>query len=449
MTMDKKHLYLHLYKGEMFENLKAQTTQLRSVSYRREIFSEKHLIIQFDSEFNMIDGNFMSNQSSSKNMNMLQASIDSMSTYGDSLGKKYYIDAKITAYQKVPKLSKADTFKLTESRINDYNVDSLYNTLTLSQKQHVLSLAITHVNNLESDWNFKSYTIANNDRSIRRHATEWHKKITISFSCIIFFFIGAPLGAIIRKGGLGMPVIVSICIFIFYYLIDNTGYKMARDGNWIVWIGMWTSTVVLAPVGAFFTYKSNKDSVVLNADSYLQWVKQIINIRTVRNLVKKEVIITDPDYQRITTDLKELSTDCKKYLQDRQYSKTVPNYIKLWIIRNETNEKILFIINRLETLVEEMSNTTSPILLNAINKYPIIPVNAHMRPFRNHWLNIAAGLILPIGLFVYYRIWLFGFRLHKDLEQVIKISEDVHAIIIKQSNNINEYERRNKTEYNR
>lgn len=97
------------------------------------------------------------------------------------------------------------------------------------------------------------------------------------FSILSFIlFIGAPLGGIIRKGGLGMPVIVSVLTFIIYYIIDNTGYKMARDGKWIVWMGMWMSSAILAPLGYFLTYKSNKDSVVLNTDVYISWFKECL-----------------------------------------------------------------------------------------------------------------------------------------------------------------------------
>ena len=139
--------------------------------------------------------------------------------------------------------------------------------------------------------------------------TSWHEKLTLSLACLIFFFIGAPLGGIIRKGGLGMPVVVSVLIFIIYYIINNTGYKMARDGQWVVWMGMWTSTAVLAPLGAFLTYKSNNDSVVLNADAYINWFKKVVGIRSVRHLFRKEVIIHDPDYTRIPEELKALSVD--------------------------------------------------------------------------------------------------------------------------------------------
>ncbi|KAA6334927.1 hypothetical protein EZS27_016799 [termite gut metagenome] len=114
MTADKKYLYLRLYNGEMFENLKSQNANSKNVPYRRETFREKHSIISFDSEFNMIDGNFMSTRSNSKNMKMLQASIDSMTIFSDSIGKKYYQDAKITIYQKPSLSQKEDTLKITQ-----------------------------------------------------------------------------------------------------------------------------------------------------------------------------------------------------------------------------------------------------------------------------------------------------------------------------------------------
>ena len=84
---------------------------------------------------------------------------------------------------------------------------------------------------------------------MRRHHTEMHQKFTLSFACLIFFFIGAPLGAIIRKGGLGMPVVISVFLFIFYYVINNIGLKMASNGMWQPWQGMWLSSAVLLPLG--------------------------------------------------------------------------------------------------------------------------------------------------------------------------------------------------------
>lgn len=427
MTADKQHLWLHLYSGDLFENLKAQSMKSQNVPYRRESFREKHTLIEFDSDFNMADESIMSNQSSAKNMAMLQTSIDSMKVLGDSIGRQYYREVAEGNFRPSYGLSKEDTVKIESADIQEYNVDSLYAAASLTQKQKVISSAASRAENVSSDLSFKKYTMENNDYAIRKHKTEWHKKITISLSCLLFFFIGAPLGGIIRKGGLGMPVIVSVLVFIIYYIIDNTGYKMARDGKWVVWMGMWTSSAVLAPLGIFLTYKSNKDSVVLNADAYINWFKKIVGIRSVRHIFKKEVIIHDPDYARLADDLEQLSAECKTYATKKRLEKA-PNYFKLWMANEDDNE-VMAINEKLEALVEEMSNTKSATLIGALNNYPVISVSAHVRPFHIYWLNLAAGVIFPIGLFFYFRIWTFRVRLAKDMERIIKNNEQIQFII--------------------
>jgi len=429
MTADKQHLWLHLYSGDLFENLKAQSMKSENVPYRREEFREKHTIIEFNSDFNMVDGEIMGKQSSAKDMAQLQSSIDSMTVVGDSIGRQYYREVAEGNFRPSYGLTKEDTIKIEKADIYEYNVDSLYEVASLTQKQKVISSAVSRAENVANDLGFKKFTMENNDYSIRKHKTEWHKKITISLSCLLFFFIGAPLGGIIRKGGLGMPVIVSVLVFIIYYIIDNTGYKMARDGKWIVWMGMWTSSAVLAPLGVFLTYKSNKDSVVLNADAYINWFKKIVGIRSVRHIFKKEVIIHDPDYVRLTGDLEQLSAECKAYAARKRLEKA-PNYFKLWMASEDDNE-VMAINEKLEALVEEMSNTKSATLIGALNNYPVISVSAHVRPFHIYWLNLVAGVIFPIGLFFYFRIWAFRVRLAKDMERIIKNNEQIQFIIQK------------------
>ena len=429
MTADKQHLYLHLYSGEQFENLKSQSMNQKNVPYRREAFVEKHAIIEFNSDFNMVDAGFMSNQSNSKDMKMLQAGIDSMKVQNDSIGRTYYKEAMASTYKATSNtLSKADTIKIESATLGSYDVDSLFNVATLMQKQKIMSTAVSRAESAASDWSFKGFNISQTENSLRRHMTSWHEKLTLSLACLIFFFIGAPLGGIIRKGGLGMPVVVSVLIFIIYYIINNTGYKMARDGKWIVWMGMWTSTAVLAPLGAFLTYKSNNDSVVLNADAYINWFKKIAGIRSVRHLFRKEVIIHDPDYVRLPGELQRLSADCRAYAEKKTLMRA-PNYFRLWMNDAPHDEEVVALNERLETLIDEMSNTRSIPLLTALNNYPVIAVHAHVRPFRNYWLNMLCGAIVPVGLFFYFRIWAFRIRLNKDMERIIHTNEEIQNII--------------------
>ena len=144
MTADKQHLYLHLYSGEQFENLKSQNMNQKNVPYRRETFVEKHAIIEFNSDFNMVDAGFMSNQSSSKDMSMLQADIDSMKVQNDSIGRTYYKEAMASTYKAtVNTLSKDDTLKIESAHLGSYNVDSLFNVATLMQKQKIMSTAVS------------------------------------------------------------------------------------------------------------------------------------------------------------------------------------------------------------------------------------------------------------------------------------------------------------------
>lgn len=119
-----------------------------------------------------------------------------------------------------------------------------------------------------------------------------------------------------------MPVIVSVLVFIIYYVIDNSGFKVARDGKWVVWMGNVAQFLYFGSwLGAFLTYKSNNDSVVLNGDAYVAWFKRIVGIRSVRHLFKKEVIIHDPDYTRISSELTALTAECRTYISKRQLKK--------------------------------------------------------------------------------------------------------------------------------
>jgi Predicted permeases len=427
MTADKRYLQLHLYSGEMFENLQSQSGSMNNVPYRRESFKEKHSIIDFNSNFNMVDESFMNNQYQSKNMVQLQHSVDSMTKIVDSVGHSFYKEAVASTYRSHNNLTKEDTLKIKKGNLSAINTDNVFKNLPLKDRERILSSALSNSQNVGNDWKFKSVNTAETDDRIRRHEMEWHKKIALSFACMIFFFIGAPLGGIIRKGGLGMPVVISVLIFIIYYIIDTSGYKMARDAKWIIWTGMWISSLILAPVGAFFTYKSNNDSVVLNADTYINWIKKIIGIRDTRHLSKKEVIIQDPDYQKQAEEIDFLYNRCEEFISKNKL-KRAPNYFTLWK-KNEKDEKVIEINDHLEQIIEDLANSTDIKIIGTLNNFPILSVHAHRCPFNIKSLNITLGVLLPVGLIYYFRIWAFRIRLYKDLKQINKVGRDLQDII--------------------
>jgi len=162
-----------------------------------------------------------------------------------------------------------DSIKVVE------NVDSVFTNLPHDQQIMVMEQALRRARENKQVIDNQNRIVSNDDKRIIRYRMERHRKFTLSFACLIFFFIGAPLGAIIRKGGLGMPVVVSILFFIVYYIVNTFGEKMAREGVWPVWEGMWLSSFVLLPIGIFLTYKSATDSTLLNAEAYTMFIKKM------------------------------------------------------------------------------------------------------------------------------------------------------------------------------
>ena len=268
-TADKQHLKMILYHGEQFENLKDGQINSKNIPYRREQFGEKTMLIEFSNDFDLMDGSFLSNDAMNKNMVRLSRDIDSLSAAQDSIGRVYYNQLKTSSLASY-KLSKNDTTRLKqhveEEKVTRINIDSLFYSSTRDQRKEWLKSEESRINGLKNETTLKSKTVFNADRNIRIHQIEWFYKITMSLSCLVFFLIGAPLGAIIRKGGLGMPVIASVFTFIVYYILESSGTKLAKAGEIPVWWGSWMSISVLAPLGVFLTYQANRDSGVFNAD---------------------------------------------------------------------------------------------------------------------------------------------------------------------------------------
>ena len=426
MTPDKKYLNLHLYSGEQFENLKTQSMAQKNVPYRRESFREKHSLIEFDANFNQMDASVLSNQAAAKGMKELGHSIDSMNARFDSIGRGYYTDSRRITYKKV-ELTSADSTRLEQNQARSINVDSLFNVQSHKKREQLIQSAMSRVQSQSSDLSMKSFITSDGDKNIRRHQKFWWEKITLSLACIIFFFIGAPLGAIIRKGGLGMPVIISVVLFIFYYIIENTGSKMAREGELQMWFGVWISTMVLVPLGGWLTYKANGDSVVFNIDAYKAFFMKLLGMRNKRHIFKKEVIIEDPNYPEVYNRLDALSQQCETYATKERFDHA-PNYIRIFT-RNEDDTVIQQISDELESLVEILNNSTDTQLVNALNEYPILSVNAHKSPSSHRWLNVTCGLVVPVGLLFYVRIWMFGRRLDKDLRKIEETNKIIMARI--------------------
>jgi lipopolysaccharide export system permease protein len=236
------------------------------------------------------------------------------------------------------------------------------------------------------------------------------------------------LGAIIRKGGLGVPVIISVLVFIVFYILDNTGTKMARDDNWTVWFGKWLGTAVLTPIACFFTYKANNDSVVFNIDLYKNVAIRVLGLRTKRYITRKEVIIEDPKYLTDAEILKNVSLEVDNYMAKHKLLRW-PNPIRVFF-RAGNDHDIENIYSALEVAIEDLSYTKNNYVLTKLNQFPVIATHAHTRPFQRKWLNVITGLFLPTGIFFYFRMLRFRFRLYRDLQHILRVNQKLIPRVI-------------------
>ncbi len=422
-TPDNRYLYLHLYQGEQFENLRDQTSRDANVPFRRETFFDKQVLIPFDANFNRLDDNSMRKQYVGKNISELHHTIDSVNLRLDSIGRDYtrelhngplaILNGGLRSFSSPGIQSAPDEVRDKKSPLI---LDSLLSKLDDSGRRMVVEGAMQSIRRERDDFEFKGATMADDRKILRRHEIELLKKYTLSVACLIMFFIGAPLGAIIRKGGIGTPLVISVLLFLVYYIIDNTGYKMARDGRWIVWIGMWLSTAILAPLGIYVTYKAMNDSSVFDKDLYISLLKKIFGPRTSRKVSYKEVIINDISENEAISRLSSLRERASAYVQRHT---SAQSYITYWMRGYDTSE-LKEISSQLEADVAYMADCRNPMAVNKLIDYPVL---------RRKWLSRTLATFFPVGI----PVWLWGLHsqkvLKQDLRRIVSVSDSIISIL--------------------
>ena len=422
-TAEKKHLLLTLWSGEWFENMRSQELGgSASVPYRRETFIHKRILLPYDGDFNMANAGGLGNKARGKSLRQLAHGRDSLIHAYDSVGRGIYEEMKRNFYS-IPNLSSADSTKaIARGKEMTFSLDTLMKDFTPDRRLSTVNQTLSRVKTQEAELEFRSMVTNDGDKQIREHRIEAIQKFTLALTCIIFFFIGAPLGAIIRKGGLGIPVIISVIVFIVYYILNMTlGYRMAQKGLWTIGFALSLAPAVLIPAAFFVTYKANNDSAVFNIETYREAMRRLLGLRLKRNVMSKEVVIYEPDYERDGATLQRLNADIAAYARSHRLL-TAPNVVKVFF-RYEPDHEVERISSELETVIEDLENSRDAVIISALNDYPRLSVKAHTRPFEHRWMNIVAALVLPVGLFLYCRMWMFRLRLAADLRTIRQTSD--------------------------
>lgn len=460
VSEDKKFLLLTLYNGQQFRN--GQQTGVRRtanrndkfIPYFRENFKQKEVIILFNTGFSRIDESNLEGTYVSKNIVQLEHSIDSMKFFLDSVnvkdreivGKQIYLSYRNSESYKERKEgtdSKENTNDgnpppeklVVATKIAPLNYDSLLSSFSKDEMSQYLNTAASEAENNRFNSNMiESTQKMSIQKNIRYHKIEWHQKFTLSFACLIFFFIGAPLGAIIRKGGLGMPVVVSVCLFIVYYIVNNIGYKMARDGVWEVWQGMWLSSAVLFPLGVFLTYKAMNDSTLFNPEAYGKFIRRILFIKRPPRITeeeRKEVIDKIPDISALNihpdfrANLEDMDSDkLREIIRDYEeygYEKEA-RLAALSILKSRGAEMNDIIDRQDKRYVEKIQHFYDLNSIYASVAYVIVVLFLFVVNISDFsWIVNIAYLALFIRSMIYYQAF------YKDIK---KKTKGYHALVI-------------------
>ena len=276
MSDDKKFLMIKLFNGETFETTRNYKWSTEN-SVRHQVFAVQNGALAIDGfDFSRTDMNLFSNHQT-KNISELQVDIDSLRHESDRGSARSY-EPLLKSYLLVNDQSAFglfDTVKIDYSYKVASDVMKAIDTLPLDKKTAIISRATSQARQSRSSLNRNEDTAKDSLNKLYRSQVEWHRKVALPVSIIIFFLIGAPLGAIIRKGGLAMPVVVSVLFFVVYYVISIAGEKMAKEGTWDAAFGMWFSSLILLPIAIYLTRIATNDSNLFNLDWYAVQINKL------------------------------------------------------------------------------------------------------------------------------------------------------------------------------
>jgi lipopolysaccharide export system permease protein len=277
-TENHDYLILTLFNGTSYDEKKPQRGK-RAHNYPMERYLFDRQTILFDLtglDMKRTDEDLFKNHYQMLSVDQLEYTIDSLKENNEERRLKFNENILVRNYFKQLTRALDSAFANNYDKLKSRDVDSLYQTLTKSTKAVVLSTALSYARTAQQQVTSANVTLKNKQTWLNKHKIAWHKKFTFSIACLLLFFVGAPLGAIIRKGGMGLPTVISILLFILYYIISMTGEKSGKEGVGDPWFGMWLATFVFVPVGVYLSRKASLDKVAFDTDRFLAPLRKMI-----------------------------------------------------------------------------------------------------------------------------------------------------------------------------
>lgn len=414
MDKSKKFLVLKLYQGQSFENIQTQSynTSTDAVPYMLPHFDYSETFIPFDANIKMQDEGELSSMYVGKNLHQLQRSIDSIrpildstrlsyaQVVGASLMESHYGTSSYAYQDSATRAQEQVRLAHLEQQTRHSKAEDASLTFTPQDSLQAISMARDKADRVKEE---ASLYIDTDDAQFYQFRTlhqEWHRKFTFPVSCLIFALIGSSLGAIVRRGGIGMPIIISIFFFVVYFIIDSFGTNMLRNESIPIWLGMWLSNIVLFPVGIFLAYKANQDSSALNVEVYVIFFRKLFGFRGVRKVEYQELVIEEADYKAGALAVAQAIKHTDALLQGPLFAG------RIWSIwtRGAEQKQLASLSKELDDITESLRHTPSRLLVSKLCDLPLLP--SRLSPFlpeEPRWGRILGALLpisLPFGLFL-------------------------------------------------
>lgn len=453
IVMDKGQTYLtwKLYGGQSFENMSTPETPSdpQPTSYAKERFAYKEIVIAFDANFKMQDESDMRNRFVGKNLEQLNYAIDTTTMRIDSIRTsraKELIELNDRQIYNFDLPSRFDTTEYAVERRaeilgNDtlstaISLDSILRGANLQDSLRIMRSALASLQQIAAESDSRLYQDKEAFFYYRTNRQEWHRKFTFPVACLVFFFIGAPLGAIIRKGGVGIPVIVSVGFFVFYYSIDTLGHNMINAEKLGVVPGMWMSTFILLPIGVYLTWEATRDSAAMNTEAYVVFFRRLLGTAQVRKIDFPELSLQEVNYPKVLADIEALQAEAKQLLEMPWYKDSLWHKrmnLAGWIY-SPTEELMERCYHRLEDLVKDMLYTQVTMERAKLQDLPVLMMRIFPKRLNDtkqlRWGLALLSFVLPISLPIIALCYLRLNTSRKELKNMQQNLEELRQIIL-------------------
>ena len=428
MTADKRFLEVTLYNGHTYQDVleegRRSSRQNTNYPFRRYFFDEQVFRMALPGYgLERSDDQLFKSGYQMMNLAQLTSTTDSLSTV--IRGHENQLRNIVQPIYRNPELKDIPVDTSLRRKIpDDFRV--AFHQQTKQKRQSAIQDAVNNVRTQKDQVAGLIYELDMQNKKTWRYEIEWHKKLALACACFIFFFIGAPLGAIIRKGGLGTPIIIAVIFFVLYYVISMIGEKAAREGAMTPLQGIWMSTFIIFTIGIFLTWMATRDSAIFNQEWYAIWFRKGLNfIFTTNRIPRPEMAYmaspADLTPENMVNMLEELSLSCKQYLEG-----DFRKHTRLGEIWYQQEDAGLTGIGKChDHILSILKQSDVDMIKETVAEYPPVMLLHYKIKKEATWQIIAAIVIFPVWIYLYLKMWIQKFALRNELRNMMSANRNL------------------------